>query len=153
MSDIVTKAFVPEDRDACLAVFDSNVPTYLAPEERGEFIEFLDDVNDRDCRYLVLTQDGSVVACGGLFIETYKHTAALSWGMVDRTLHRQRLGSRLTEARLAQARTIHGIDQLTLATSQHTQAFYARFGFVATRVTPDGFAPGLDRWDMVLQLQ
>ena len=153
MSDIVTRAFVPEDRDACLAVFDSNVPKYLAPEERAEFFEFLNDVNDRDCRYLVLVQDGSVVACGGLFIEPHKHTAALSWGMVDRTLHRQRLGSRLTEARLAQARTIPGIEQLTLATSQHTQGFYARFGFVATRVTPDGFAPGLDRWDMVLQLQ
>ena len=153
MSDIVTRAFVPEDRDACLAVFDSNVPTYLAPEERGEFIEFLEGVNESNCPYLVLTQHGSVVACGGLFIEREKRSAALSWGMVDRALHRQRLGSQLTEARLAQARTIPGIDQLTLATSQHTQGFYARFGFVATRVTPDGFAPGLDRWDMVLELR
>ena len=92
-SEILTRDFVPKDRDACLAVFDSNVPTYLAPEERVEFFEFLDDVNDRDCRYLVLVQDGSVVACGGLYIEPHEHTAALSWGMVDRTLHRQRLAS------------------------------------------------------------
>ena len=153
MSEIETRAYGPDDRAACLAIFDSNVPTYLASEERREFEEFLDIVNNADCPYLVLTQGRSVVACGGLFIETDKGNAALSWGMVDRGLHRQKLGTRLTEARLAQARMIPGIDRLTLATSQHTQGFYATFGFVAAKVTPDGLAPGLDRWDMVLQLR
>jgi hypothetical protein len=37
-----------------------------------------------------------------------------------------------------------------LGTSQHSKEFFARFGFQTTRVTPDGYAPGLDRYDMTL---
>ena len=34
----------------------------------------------------------------------------------------------------------------------NTPRFYARFGFEPVKVTPDGFGPGIDQWDMVLQL-
>jgi len=58
----------------------------------------------------------------------------------------------LTEARIAAARGTPGVARGILNTSQHTQGFYARFGFEAEKVTPDGYAPGIDRWDMVLKL-
>lgn len=45
-----------------------------------------------------------------------------------------------------------GVGRVKLNTSQHTQGFYARFGFETEAVTPDGYAPGIDRWDMVLTL-
>ena len=62
------------------------------------------------------------------------------------------LQARLTEARLALARTLPGVERLILSTSQHTQGFYAGFGFAVTAHTPDGFGPGLDRVDMALLL-
>lgn len=42
--------------------------------------------------------------------------------------------------------------RIELDTSQHTQAFYARFGFTVERVVVNGYGPGLDRWDMALDL-
>lgn len=135
---------------ACLAIFDGNVPDYFAAAERAEFVAFLTGLAV-GAPYLVLVRDGQVVACGGLEIEPGGR-ATLSWGMVDRAVQARGLGTRLTQARLAMARATPGVTELTLATSQHTQGFYARFGFVTTEVTPDGFGPCLDRWDMILRL-
>jgi predicted GNAT family N-acyltransferase len=49
-------------------------------------------------------------------------------------------------------RTYTHVNTVRLDTSGHSQGFFARFGFVTTRVTPDAYAPGLDRFEMVLQL-
>ena len=59
---------------------------------------------------------------------------------------------RLIEARLKTARSIPGVTSVRLDTSQHTTAFYARFGFETVSVDRDGYAPGLDRCEMVLRL-
>jgi len=72
--------------------------------------------------------------------------------MVDKAHHAQKLGTHLTQARLALARAAPGINEVLLATSQHTHGFYEGFGFTAANITADGFAPGLDRWDMILRL-
>ncbi|MGB0506401.1 MAG: GNAT family N-acetyltransferase [Pikeienuella sp.] len=152
MTDMTSRPYAADDYAACLAIFDSNVPKFLAPEERVEFQEFLGAVNADDNLYSVLIRDSAIVACGGLYIERTKRQASLSWGMVDRRLHRQKLGSALTEARLALARSRPEVDVVTLATSQHTYPFYERFGFSVTKVTPDGFAKGLDCWDMSLRI-
>ncbi len=152
MNDIVCRPYISEDFFACLAIFDSNVPTFFAPEERSDFCQFLGRTNAKDSFYLVLTRKDSVIACGGLIAETDKRHASLAWGMVDRALHGQGVGSRLTQARLALAQATPNITELVLATSQHTCGFYEGFGFTVSKVTPDGFASGLDRWDMILQL-
>jgi predicted GNAT family N-acyltransferase len=152
MNDIVSRPYISDDFSACLAIFDSNVPTFFAPEERADFCQFLGTINAEDRPYLVLTRKGSVIACGGLIIETAKRQASLAWGMVDRTLHGQGLGTSLTQARLALVGATPNIAELMLATSQHTGGFYEGFGFTVSKVTPDGFAPGLDRWDMTLHL-
>lgn len=73
--------------------------------------------------------------------------------MVDQNLHGQGLGRRLMEARLTAISASGGISRVTLGTSQHTKQFYLRFGFVPVDVTPDGYGPGIDRWNMVLLLK
>ena len=45
-----------------------------------------------------------------------------------------------------------GITRLRLSTSQHSAGFYEAMGFATTGVTPDGLAPGLDRYEMVMRL-
>lgn len=152
MDSITTRPYSPGDQAACLQIFDSNTPKFLAPEERAEFVEFLSSAGGDDCPHLVLVQNGVIVACGGLFLRAEKHQAALSWGMVDRPLHKQRLGARLTTARIDLARNTTGIDELTLSTSQHTYGFYERFGFIVTKITQNHFAPGLHCYDMALRL-
>lgn len=151
MTGVVARPYTAQDRAACLRIFDSNVPTYFARHERTEFDAFLGALGP-DSPYLVLIAKGDVVACGGIEIEAEAGRAGLSWGMVDRAFHGQGLGRSLTAARSALAQKVPGLSVLTLATSQKTGGFYAGFGFVVTQVTPDGFGPGLDRWDMRLSL-
>ena len=146
------RAYSPADRAACLALFDSNVPGFFDMSEREDFDGFLDDVIRHAWPYLVIERDGVIVGCGGHAVEPDGVSVALCWGMVDGRLHGQGLGQALTEARLDAARKVPGATRIVLNTSQHTQGFYARFGFIAEAVTPDGYAPGIDRWDMVLTL-
>ncbi|HEX8430709.1 MAG TPA: hypothetical protein VF625_05455, partial [Longimicrobium sp.] len=55
--------YTTADRDPCLAVFDSNVPDFFVPAERGEFAAFLDALPGP---YLVVeSAAGTVVGCGG----------------------------------------------------------------------------------------
>ncbi|WP_218647408.1 GNAT family N-acetyltransferase [Sphingobium lactosutens] len=132
-------------------MFDGNVPVFFAASERQDFVRFLeqDAINSS---YLVIERNGRVVACGGLAFEKDGKTASLCWGMVDRGLQKTGLGNALTQARLTVAAAKPGVIQIRLDTSQHTQGFYARFGFQTERITQEGYGPGLDRWDMLLSL-
>jgi ribosomal protein S18 acetylase RimI-like enzyme len=145
------RPYRPEDFDGCLALFDSNTPRFFDVSERESFVGFLKDQALR-WPYQVIELDGRIVGCGGHAVEADGISVALCWGMVDNSLHGRGLGQVLTEARIAAARATPGIARVILNTSQHTQGFYARFGFEAEKVTPDGYAPGIDRWDMVLKL-
>ncbi|MBO9740136.1 GNAT family N-acetyltransferase [Xanthomonas axonopodis pv. begoniae] len=142
----------PEDFSACLALFDGNVPAFFSAEERPDFVRFLTH-HAAAWHYQIIERAGEVIACAGYSISTDGTTASLGWGMVHPTLHRQGLGTMLLLARLEALRLSPNIEQVVLDTSQHTQAFYARFGFVVKQVVPDGYGAGLDRWDMALDLR
>ncbi|WP_440984587.1 GNAT family N-acetyltransferase [Xanthomonas sontii] len=144
------RPYVMQDRAACLALFDSNVPQFFDRSERAGFDRFLQH-DTGTWHYLVVARAGVVVACGGHALRLDGRVASFGWGMVDRRLHRHGLGRALTEARLDACRSA-GVARIELDTSQHTQGFYARFGFGVERVVVDGYGPGLDRWDMALDL-
>ncbi|MBN9481610.1 MAG: GNAT family N-acetyltransferase [Bordetella sp.] len=148
---LIARPYRADDCEACLALFDGNTPRFFDASEREGFVAYLEETAFAHT-YLVIERNGRVVACGGHAVEPDRVSAALCWGMVDNGLHRQGVGRTLTEARIAAARATPGITRIILNTSQHTQGFYARFGFEPTRVTPDGYAPGIDRWDMELKL-
>ena len=135
---------------ACLAVFDSNLPKFFAPQEREEFVSFLQGM--RRGQYIVLEDGSAVIACGGLVLDETGQSASLSWGMVAQPHHGQGLGTHLTQARLDIARRLPGLAKITLSTSQHTTGFYTGFGFVTQQIVPQGFGPDLHRHDMVLHV-
>ena len=144
------RPYTPADAPACLKLFDSNCPPSFHPSERADFQQFLQDPADRG-EYWVMELGGEVVGCGGVWVSE-EHQGGLSWGMVRRDLHRQGLGTRLTLFRLERLRARPEVRQIRLGTSQHTEAFYARQGFVAVERTQNGFAPGIDEVKMVLEL-
>ncbi|MCI2260895.1 GNAT family N-acetyltransferase [Xanthomonas indica] len=147
----ILRPYVAQDYAACLALFDSNVPQFFDRSERAAFEHFLQHETSA-WHYLVIVRAGAIVACGGHALSADGHVASFGWGMVDCRLHRQGLGRALTEARLDACRRSPGLARIELDTSQHTQAFYARFGFTVERVVADGYGPGLERWDMALDL-
>lgn len=143
------RSYQAGDRDACLALFDGNTPRFFDPSERADFAAWLDTSTHP---YLVILRDGRIVACGGHAIEADGTSASLCWGMVAQDAHGQGLGRALTQARLDAIRAVPGVARVRMNTSQHTQGFYAGYGFEAVKVTPHGFGPGIDQWDMVLPL-
>ena len=147
--DTTVRPCRPVDFAACLALFDGNVPQFFAESERAEFADFLRDHDHLP--YLVIEQGGAVVACGGVDVTAGR--GCLTWGMVDRSRQGQGLGRALTTARLDLLRSRPEVREVAIETSQHTAGFYEGFGFQVTRVTPDGFGPGLDRVDIVLPLR
>ncbi|MEN5147537.1 GNAT family N-acetyltransferase [Brevundimonas diminuta] len=148
---LTARPYRADDREACLALFDGNTPRFFDASERDGFADYL-QATAFEHAYQVIERDGRVVACGGHAVEPDGISVALCWGMVDNGLHGQGVGRALTEARIAAARATPGITRVILNTSQHTQGFYARFGFETVKVTTDGYAPGIDRWDMELTL-
>jgi GNAT superfamily N-acetyltransferase len=149
VTGVRVRPYTSADRANCLAVFDSNVPSSFTAPERPSFAAFLDELPGP---YFVFENDhGDVVACGGYaLVDGVK--ADLCWGMVKLDHQGLGLGRVMSEHRLKQIRAHPGVREVRMNTSQHTRAFYERLGFVTVTVTPDGFAPGLDRCDMILTL-
>ena len=142
--------FRDDDVGGCLAVFDSNVPRFFTPPERPGFLAFLAELPGP---YLVVEDDAArIVACGGHALVPESGRADLCWGMVRGELHGTGLGRLLMEARLARALADSRVRVVALNTSQLTTGFYERFGFVTTEVIENGYAPGLHRCEMRLQI-
>ena len=93
-----------------------------------------------------------IVACGGYAVAPGTTVCDICWGMVALPLQGTGIGRMLTEARIERGRKRTGVTALSLRTSQHTQPFYEKRGFVTVNVTPHGFGPGLDRCEMRLDL-
>jgi GNAT superfamily N-acetyltransferase len=141
------RRYRPDDRAACLSLFEGNIPDSFFPSEIPQFLEFLDWLPGP---YLVMESENRLVACGGL--AEHPAYATLCWGMVARDHQRQGIGRFLLQARLALAACMPSVRQVHMNTSQRTAPFFAKEGFRTLRVTRNGYAPGLDRHDMELRL-
>jgi GNAT superfamily N-acetyltransferase len=138
------------DQDACVAIYESNTPEYFDLHDRADLIAFLDDLPGP---YFVCTVPGrGVAACGGYYVQPEAGLAGLTWGMVHRDLHRQGIGRHLLEYRLSQIRAIPTIRTVRARTTQVSEPFFRRCGFIPSMVRPAGFGPGLDLVELELQL-
>ncbi|WP_324960826.1 GNAT family N-acetyltransferase [Oligoflexus sp.] len=98
--------------------------------------------------YFVVTNDEkSVLACGGFVIE--KRVGELAWGMVREDIHRQGIGRSYS---LGGWTRPGRPEPVIMDTSQHRLGFYQRLGFQILSGKPDGYGPGLDRYDLRLNL-
>lgn len=141
------RPYTTADRDACLALFASNVPDYFAQIELDDFVDTLDHCE----HYFVIEQEGEgIVACGGYdALDQPLGAAGLCWGMVRRDLHGRGLGERLLRERLRRIDADPALAQVLIETTQRTRDFFTRHGFAVTRTVADGFAPGYDLVEMV----
>lgn len=129
-------------KDECLRVFRSNIGTYFAEWESSEFEEFLDAYAIK-LPYFVVVDNDEVVACGGYYQKD--GLAGLSWGMVERRHHGESIGKALLLHRLTCIEEEYGNITVEIDTSQLTQGFFEKYGFIPTKVEKDGYKPGLDK--------
>ncbi|MTI17329.1 GNAT family N-acetyltransferase [Rhodobacteraceae bacterium RKSG542] len=134
-----------EDKDYgdCIELFRSNMPKYFADHELSEFVAFLKAVHDP---YYTILEGGRPVACGGFFRKGDSY--GFMWGMVGYDYQGIGYGRALVQHRLDEIYRLDPNAKVTIDTSQHTRGFYELMGFKVVRVTPNGYAPGLDKIDM-----
>lgn len=144
---ITIREYSARDYHACLALFDSNCPKYFSAPERELFADWLNKT-DR-ASYSVMEREGEIIACGGIYHDPETNSVGMAWGMVRQNLHRQGHGRRLTEFRLEQMAEQFPTLAQRLGTSQHTFRFYEKMGFEVEKITRNGFAEGIDQYDMI----
>jgi len=145
---VTLRPYTPADRDACLAIFDSNCPRFVAPVERADFEAFLAAPPGR---YGVLCDDsGGIVGCGGVNFDRDGRHAHLTWGLIHGTHHSRGLGRVMTLERLRWIAETPGVERVMMDTSQHTVGFYENLGFRQTRVIENGYAQDLHRHELEL---
>lgn len=138
-----------QDRGRCVAIFQTNEPYYFRDHELKEFTDFLDSCSSD---YFVILYEGELIGCGGFGIASGSDVADLCWGMVDREQHGKRIGAYLLLTRLHAIATSTEAKFVRLATCQHTEGFFHRYGFETQSILPDGFALGLDQVEMRIEL-
>lgn len=150
MSLLTTRPYVDADREAALAIFDSNLPEYFGPGERAWLEESLDDL---DGPAVILAVDGHPVAFGGWEVWEHYDKALLCWGMVHRTCHALKLGRLLLFERvLGIARGEPATRYVTVDTSPLVAPFFLHCGFEQTSVWPGGYRSGMDMVELRLDL-
>ena len=130
------RAYSPNDRAACLGLFDSNRPHYFTDEERGQFEAFLAAPSGS---YYVLENDGDLLGCGGFVSESEVGLVKLIWGLVRHDLHRRGLGKFLLFYRLREIGKLAGMTMVRVETAQQTVGFFEKAGgFRVVTQGPDG---------------
>ncbi|WP_417591194.1 GNAT family N-acetyltransferase [Parasphingorhabdus sp.] len=142
------RPYMLSDKQACLAIFDGNVPDFFDATERDLFVEFLDRPKGQ---YFCIEKDGRILGCGG-FAREDRGKARFTWGMVDQAHHGDGLGRLLTEHRLQEIVKAGDYKEADLPTTSRVAPFFEKFGFVETGREKDGFAPGMDKVLMIKPL-
>ncbi|WP_353721293.1 GNAT family N-acetyltransferase [Dyadobacter sp. 676] len=148
------RPYEPADYAGCIRAFESNQPAFFADHEKEEFETLLEEIaapGGSTVYYYVVEHEGVIAACAGFCMQPDKASAGLVWGMVARDFHRQGIGKQLLTYRLNKIRELLPGVPVILDTTQLSYPFFEKSGFRVTRITRDYYAPGLDRYDMILE--
>ncbi|MVZ64451.1 GNAT family N-acetyltransferase [Sphingobacterium sp. DK4209] len=139
MKELNIRPYQVDDYELVLRLFNTNVPSYFAEEERNDLIEYLN--NERE-EYFVIEQDTHLVGAGGI---NYKgNDAYISWDFVDASLQGLGIGKQLLSHRLEIIKSNKTVERIIVRTSQFAFKFYEKNGFVAIETHKDYWAPGID---------
>ncbi|MBM3124445.1 MAG: GNAT family N-acetyltransferase [Chloroflexi bacterium] len=141
------RRYRPNDQAACLALFEGNCPAFFAPNERSDYLGFLEA---EPLDYKVGLIEGRIVCAFGLQIDRSEGT--LKWMLVCPQQHAQGIGTGIMEHVLSESYTA-GVQLLRIAASHKSAPFFARFGAQPVDEIPNGWGPGMHRVDMEMRLE
>ncbi|MEH6590742.1 MAG: GNAT family N-acetyltransferase [Halioglobus sp.] len=146
-ANVTFRPYVPTDKLACLGLFDANCPEFFAPNERLDYVGFLDD---NPLSYELCLVEGQIVGAFGL-VGDGSQLKSLNWILLNPRSHGMGIGSAIMDRVSTLART-SGMRLVTIAASHKSAPFFAKFGAVEVAVTDNGWGPGMHRVDMELHL-
>ena len=141
------RPYQPGDIAACLALFDANCPEFFAPNERDDYLGFLDSDPGG---YEVCLFDDRVAGAFGVFAHE-EDSVSLNWILLDPDAQGVGIGSKIM-TRAIEAAGSHGAKELAIAASHKSAPFFERFGAVAQEFTEHGWGPDMHRIDMSLPI-
>lgn len=142
------RAYTPADDESIIQLLRLNTPEYFAPEEEQDLREYFANHIDR---YFVIEDNGNIIGSGGINITNNGRNAVLSWDIIHPNYRGKGIGSQLTQHRLDVIKTIAGIENTSVRTSQLVYKFYEKFGFVLKEVIKDYWAEGIDMYRMEME--
>ena len=147
------RVYGPTYKDACIEAFRSNVPDFFTNDEVGDFERFLDRVDtaqaDERTYFYVVIVDDKVVGCGGFGDKDNTGEISLAWGLIHRDYHKMNYGRSLLKYRLSEIDRIYPKQPVFIDTTQFSYGFFEKYGFEVLKITPDHYAVGMHRYDMV----
>ncbi|MGB0429512.1 MAG: GNAT family N-acetyltransferase [Bacteroidia bacterium] len=142
--------FKQEYVNSLLKIFDQNVPEYFDQSERDDFAHYLKEETEL---YYVATLEGEIVGCGGInYAKSDKNAAVISWDMIAPQHHGIGIGKQLLLDRIDMLKKQEGINKIIVRTSQHTYIFYQKMGFELLYTKKDYWAPGIDLYNMEMNI-
>jgi predicted GNAT family N-acyltransferase len=145
--------YSPVHRTGIIDCFRSNIPKSFTRAEESDFLDFVESGKGT---YFVGLAEGTdhserrsptdqVIACAGIAFRG--DVGDLCWGLVHADWQGRGLGAQLLAHRL-RVMLERPIKTIRLETSQHTETFFARYGFRVAERVANGYAPGLDTVEM-----
>ncbi len=156
-AEIQIRPYTPSDKIACIEAFKTNVPLYFTAQEAHDFEGFLKKIATNDgqktieTHYFVVVFEDKIVGCGGFGDKDNQDIITLAWGLIHNDFHRKGFGKALLLHRLQLIKQLYPYLPLIVDTTQHSYTFFEKLGFRTTKITPDFYAVGLDRYDMVFE--
>ncbi len=144
---VTFKSWSRMDRELCLDLFDANCPEFFAPNERDDYLRFLE--TDPGGYELCLIDDEVAGAFG--LIGNGASRRRLNWIMLNPQFQGFGAGRAMMQ-RIAALAASEKIQVVDIAASQKSAPFFLKFGAVATAVIDNGWGPGMHRIDMELTL-
>ncbi|WP_428664574.1 GNAT family N-acetyltransferase [Runella sp.] len=148
--EITFRTYDLSDRTNLEEIFMLNTPKYFAPEELGDFLEYLDIFGDD---YVVAMVDRQIVGGGGYWIQSSTHQGGLSWAFLHPDFQGTGVGKALAIYRIDQIKASGEAKSILVETSQHSFGFYEKLGFKLLSQQRDYWAPGIDLYSAVLELE
>ena len=121
------RPFLLSDREACLAVFDTNCPEFFAPNERRNYEQFL---AGNPSTYEVWIRSHKIVGAYGFKISSERNRSRISWIMVDASARGKGLSVRKT---LTEHRTIFYIRLNVTKTIYYKKQYCLQIKYFAAR--------------------
>ncbi len=152
------RAYKYSDKNSCMEVFKTNVPTYFTLEEVNEFERFLTKLNDPQATdnppYYVMELGNKLIGCGGIGekkgIDSID-SVTFVWGMVHRDFHKKGFGEQLLLFRLDEIKLQFPNKPVILDTTQFSYSFFEKYGFKTVKITENSYGEGMHRYDMILE--
>jgi N-acetylglutamate synthase-like GNAT family acetyltransferase len=151
---LAIRAYQISDKQACLEVFESNVPKYFTQAEIADYDKFLEmipiKVEANKTFYYVVVFENKVIGCGGFGDKDNSDIITLAWGLIHQNFHKKGIGKVLLDYRLDQIKEKFPNQPVYIDTTQYSYGFFEKYGFETIKITNNFYEKGLHRYDMKL---